>query len=680
MPRLCPCPRCFRDLTIPDLADEESRLVCPFCREAFSAAEVQGSGDPLPPAAILVAPESQAGFSTPSAGAVAPPTQPSGAVLAPTGEQSAEPQPPSAGSQPHDGISEALALPSQQDSSAAEVSAEAGQAAGVAGGTVEAGRPRAIEQAEAGEAPHASVLAEGYDPLALGAYEVSGSHEAYAPAAAGDSGGERRAASGAEHDRDYAEHVAAGPAQVEDQGQAPPQEAVSPWSDVPAYGDAGSFAGAEDDLTPSPHQYWSDDSSSDLGRTAEADEESSSGRLAEYEPPRAVDVRTASRPRRRTGMLGQMLGVVAGGALGVAIGYYLLVLILGARGDFLELRSKLPSWLLPGERTRPEEQDPDANRTPRRPGRPGGRSETIEREAAIPPRQVGGRALGEGRTKNLNREAALPWPGNVLHASYTGADAPQRGRSGRREPGRDTEFDQGMPGNSVVYTPREVQQRAAAVAAAIGCPRYTNHAEPAAPAASNEANTAGQAACAACVARAEGGLSLRAYAELCRLAEAVTLLRAPQDEAERAQLRAAVCDVLACVIASPGRLPVLGRLAAERMRSTQRSRGGIALAGTVRAIECGAERCTLTIVLFGEPVVVTVVAPVAPATPVMPGDRVLVLGFLSDEDDAAAGGAASGNGRMVQGGLCLPIAVVHAATRPMRSQGVSRKAAGRSPF
>lgn len=667
MPRLCPCPRCFRDLTIPDLADDESRLVCPFCREVFSAAEVQGSGDPLPPAAILMAAHEQTEDSSLSAGAVVQPVQPIGAVLSPTSEQSAEPQSPAAGSRSQDGTSEAAALSSQQDSSAAELSAEAGQASDVPGGTVAAGRPRALEPAETGEASHASVLAEGYDPLASGAYEVPGLQEA--TAAGANSSDEPRAASGAEQDRAYAEHVAAGPAQAEGQGLASPQDSVAPWSDVPAYGDPGALAGAgaEEDLTPFPHQYWSEDSSSDLGHTADADEESSSGRLAEYEPPREVDVRTTSRPRRRTGMLGQMLGVVAGGALGVAIGYYLLVLILGARGDFLELRSKLPPWMLPGERTPADDQDPDASGDRQRPERPAGRGRRIEREAAIPSREVGARPQEAVRRNNLKREDVFAGAGDVVHASYTEADALQRARFDRMEASRGTEFDQHMSENGIVYTPREVQHRAAAVAAAIGCPRFARLAERTVPAVINEANgPVGQAACAACAARAEGGLSLRAYAELCRLAEAVTLLRAPQYEAERTQLRAAVCNVLTCVTASPGRLPVLGRLAAQRMRSRQRSRGGIALAGTVRAIACSDEGCTLTIVLFGEPVTVTAVAPVAPATPVLPGDRVLVLGYLPDDADAAPGGTASGNGCWVWGGLCLPIGVVRDAALPIR--------------
>jgi hypothetical protein len=201
------------------------------------------------------------------------------------------------------------------------------------------------------------------------------------------------------------------------------------------------------------------------------------------------------------------------------------------------------------------------------------------------------------------------------------------------------------------------------VAAAIGCSRFAGQASYVMTAAEPSA-AASQTDCE-CMSRSARPLSLRAYAELCRLAEAVTLVRAPKDEGQRAELRKVVCDVLACVAAVPSRLSTLGRLASQRLRSIK-SEGGIALAGTVRAVGRQGEQYSVNLVLFGEPMRVSVVAPGAPTTPLMPGDRVIVLGYLLDADTSAAGEAVLGSGKAIWGGLCLPVPETQAPARPMR--------------
>ena len=57
----------------------------------------------------------------------------------------------------------------------------------------------------------------------------------------------------------------------------------------------------------------------------------------------------ARSKRASVGIFGQLLGIVGGGIVGLALGYYVLLWIGGARVDFLEIRDQLPQWLLPRE-------------------------------------------------------------------------------------------------------------------------------------------------------------------------------------------------------------------------------------------------------------------------------------------------------------------------------------------
>lgn len=634
MPRLCPCPRCFRDLTIPDLPAEVTQLMCPFCREEFGAAEVQGSGDPLPPVAILLTAQTQASVSAALGGEVPAPTGSLEPGAAAPGEPASVPGAALGGDEPQGGLPTQLSPPLPTEP--AQFSA-APQPAHAPAAPLPAHAPAAPQPAPAGEAATESVLGEGYDPLTAGAYAVPAATSDWEGAAGAVSPGEPRFASAADHAADANEGVLDAPAGVSGSAASTGPEPRSPWSDVPTFGELATGDAAKDeDYTPSPHQAWWDDSGSHLAPTAEASPEPSP-----YEPPgdespthesppqttpSAVDLRTVSRPRRHSSAFGQMLGVVAGGALGVAIGYYLLVLILGARGDFLELRSKLP-WLLPGERPDPkDEQDSDA-RDGRRPSRGPAGQRTRSRRGAARPQPVHVQPLLSARAGMVPQMLEL---GPAAAPSQTPSNV--AGWADAR------------------FTPLDIEHRAVAVAVAVGCPRFSCAAGSATLASGSESREpAGPVPCAACRAGKRGPLSLRAYVALCRLAEAVTLARVC-DEEQRGQLRTTVCGVLACVAAVPGRLPTIGRLAAQHMRSSHAQGHGVVLAGTVRAIGQDAERFVLTMVLFGEPMVVTVAAQTPPTTPIVPGDRVLVLGCLQQKH--ATDERASRTGHSVWGGLC----------------------------
>jgi hypothetical protein len=86
-----------------------------------------------------------------------------------------------------------------------------------------------------------------------------------------------------------------------------------------------STAGASDDIT-------------------EAEDDRDAGFKA---PLMHVSTQPRPRPSGFTSLVAQFFGVIIGGAMGLAIGYYILLWFAGAKADALDLRSRLPSWLLP---------------------------------------------------------------------------------------------------------------------------------------------------------------------------------------------------------------------------------------------------------------------------------------------------------------------------------------------
>jgi hypothetical protein len=124
------------------------------------------------------------------------------------------------------------------------------------------------------------------------------------------------------------EHRVSGPrVQQRTEGEAPLVVAPPERGEEDAYAIAGATTGAAgDDAEPA----WDAMSNQDVQDTLR-----SSMRM---------------RPRERpVGFLGHLLGVVLGGAIGIGLGYLLLIWIAGRQGDFMRIWDKIPSFLRPSE-------------------------------------------------------------------------------------------------------------------------------------------------------------------------------------------------------------------------------------------------------------------------------------------------------------------------------------------
>lgn len=97
----------------------------------------------------------------------------------------------------------------------------------------------------------------------------------------------------------------------------------------------------------------------------QSDTESTSSEGSSVTEPSAVwdamgqhagDPVSPSRARRRepqVGVLGNLIGVVLGGVVGIGLGYLVLLWIAGRQGDFLHIWDQMPRILLPSEHIEP---------------------------------------------------------------------------------------------------------------------------------------------------------------------------------------------------------------------------------------------------------------------------------------------------------------------------------------
>lgn len=79
--------------------------------------------------------------------------------------------------------------------------------------------------------------------------------------------------------------------------------------------------------------------------------------VADFDATPSIRTSPASR-RRSVGMVGQLLGIVLGGAFGLALGYAILLRIQGPVFDPLHLADKAPNWMLPPSARRPAPPEP----------------------------------------------------------------------------------------------------------------------------------------------------------------------------------------------------------------------------------------------------------------------------------------------------------------------------------
>jgi len=342
----------------------------------------------------------------------------------------------------------------------------------------------------------------------------------------------------------------------------------------------------------------------------------------------AAASRSVARPKARgPSVLGQLIGIVGGGALGLAIGYVILLRIGGAQYDFLEISHKLPRWMTsPAKEARRDAQDADS-----------------------PDRGGPSRSLAD-----LANEPDQPLPTNPpVEPAVPPADLPT---TEPESPPEQLGPSLGVR-NAATFTSDDLGVALADANSALGCEscsstgvvkrtvdtgvfREVNG--------KKVAQTAEKRmACEVCGGKPGVKMTPEVYQKLSRLSEVITFVEA----ANVWHRREGVQNLLLKAGSDPQRAEAMGRLAGFQLDSAAREQNGIALAGTVEAVGTEGPLHFTRIVLFGLPKVVTVVSTRAAQPKIELRDRVIILGSIVDNPKENLAGYAGQLPQVVWGGL-----------------------------
>ena len=317
-------------------------------------------------------------------------------------------------------------------------------------------------------------------------------------------------------------------------------------------------------------------------------------------------------PARRGPGLGQhLVAVIAGGILGLAIGYWLLNWLGGSRFDLLGVP-------LPGV---PHTHD-DA---PRSEG-PEDEARAIEVPTTPVPDEEIVPAAPEMRTVDhpplADFDAPLSWPPPQESKPIESAQVPlPEGYVG--------------PRYFVPYGFDDLTEALAAAGAAAACGHcrgtgFVTEITAIPSGVREEPHVLQQASrrvlCDQCQGHAAARMTAASYGRFCRLAEVATFVQVDAADGDIGETKDALRLLLSRCAAVQQNLNTIGRLAGRRLEATGDESDGILLAGTVHETAGDGDVYLLRIVLFGLPKVVTVAS--ARRSILGPKDRVVILGTV----------------------------------------------------
>ncbi|HEX5442791.1 MAG TPA: hypothetical protein VFW87_03130 [Pirellulales bacterium] len=353
----------------------------------------------------------------------------------------------------------------------------------------------------------------------------------------------------------------------------------------------------------------------------------------------------AAQRRRRvsaTGAIVQLLGMAAGGALGLAIGYWILLWI-NPRADFLELRGKLPAWMMPGGRHSSLDRAPVEN--------PGEVVAISHHSLDDPTDETDAPARQESQSSDAVQ------PVDFIQTDTADlADSPQFAEPPPEEPPPPMFGPRGfMPHDS-----EELKSALDSATRALRCeycqakrtPSRTADGAASSDASAGDLPPRKTPRCEHCRGTGIGNITAPVFERLCQLAETATFAQLDDaDDAARDEYRHAAQDLMLLVGGDRARGEVIGRLAADRLDDSQRPSNGVILCGSVAGTRNQGELFATRIVLSGIARTVTVVSRDAPQPPFGPRDHVLILGSIIDSPANNLAGYEGNEPQVIWGGV-----------------------------
>lgn len=392
---------------------------------------------------------------------------------------------------------------------------------------------------------------------------------------------------------------------------------------------AAAFAGASDD----EREIGFQDEYEAPGDTFEAsgfedDAGASAGGVA--------TIQAAPRRRKKQGgpleLLVMMGGMVLFGAVGLGLGYILLMWIGGREKDFMGIWDKLPSWSKPAD----------------------GKGWMSEAPPAPPPTPLGGDVRMTG-------DAGQAYLAEIKGASAT---VPRTTLASHVVPVEEPNPVEATPQNKPMLGPRrytlandaELKTVLDAARRSLGCPKCNSTGFVVeAVGKDGPSQLDRRVRCEQCEGRPSGKMTPEVYDGLCALAKVATFVRLSGSEADAAESRAEVERVLAQAAGEQARAQIIGRLAGEHLLAADRGGEGVLLAGTVQAVGYEGSLYRTRLVLFGAPRAVNIYS-LRPAQPELRShDRVVIAGSIVTKPVDDLAGYTGGVETVVWGGLASKI-------------------------
>lgn len=336
----------------------------------------------------------------------------------------------------------------------------------------------------------------------------------------------------------------------------------------------------------------------------------------------ALDDRASGkRPRRSGGLFGSLVGVVGGGFLGLAAGYYVLNWFGGPRFNLLEIPLPFIAHTQPPAAA--ADLEADAAPPAARPS-PAPRIRRVTNEAPI------------------ERPVAEPRPGGVPRQNTE--TLPPAAQPRPLTPGV-----RGAPR----FVAQQLDETLLAVVRAAGCPACdsTGYVRRVVLTGDDFNRQAEKTfVCEDCRGRPPVRLTQPVYDQLCGLSETLTFVRlAPDDDS--APRREAIRQLLTRIARDPSHAQAIGRLAGGHLENARRLQPGILLAGTVTGVAVEGPFQLTRLILLGQPRDVIVVS--VGESPLQPEDRVLIAGVVLDSPAEQIVGYRGANEQVVWGGMPL---------------------------
>lgn len=335
-----------------------------------------------------------------------------------------------------------------------------------------------------------------------------------------------------------------------------------------------------------------------------------------------------------------LAGIVIFGVVGLIIGDLILLFVFGPRRDILNLRKVLPGWIYRGNDSAGDDNLEEDDRAAGDDDAASDSDGIFAKGFSKSSQSIWDKTDAEKKDPNQDAQQQSKASAAATNQQSTNAVEPPVKQDPKKPP-------RGLKSPPTISSD-DLRQSLVAANQALGCPYCGGTGIKAVPKSetksdSEDAETEDKetdkpetepeptqvAICPICEGKQKEQPIVAVFEALSGLAECVTFVRADKGDKDYEARRQAVKGIVERTGSDLHRLEGFGRLAAQRLKATNRDNSGVILAGTVASSNQREDQYWVTkVVLFGEPTTVDIISNRPANPPFAPRDRVLVLGHI----------------------------------------------------